>query len=451
VAQDKPVRTLVFGNSGSGKSSYAAALASAANVPRLELDMIVWEPNVIAVPRAQDAVRADLAAFVAAHSAWVIEGCDGDLIERALPACDELVFMNPGVETCLANNRRRPWEPHKYASAADQDRMLPSLLAWVEAYYDRTDARSYAHHRRIFDAFSGTKREVVVLESLEASFARRADAAQSILASPAADQARVLERALAECGAAAARAMAKLDPASGASVLEVAGGLAIFAGEGSPLTQGLAMGLRGPVTAADLDAMERHLTPRGHGEKQLEIGPFVDPSLTALLAERGYRVHEWQLTWVRALDDARPAPAAAPDPRLTVRRIRPGEEDAFLRAVMAGFLESEVVPADAIALMRPTAFAEGYELYLALLGDEPIGGGTLVTRGSVALVAGAGVRPAFRRHGAQGALLRARLDRARELGCTIACSSTLPGTASRRNMERHGFAVAYPKIVMLKA
>ena len=41
-------------------------------------------------------------------------------------------------------------------------------------------------------------------------------------------------------------------------------------------------------------------------------------------------------------------------------------------------------------------------------------------------------------------------QRARELGCDIACSSTLPGTASRRNMERHGFSVTYPKLVLLK-
>ena len=61
------------------------------------------------------------------------------------------------------------------------------------------------------------------------------------------------------------------------------------------------------------------------------------------------------------------------------------------------------------------------------------------------------MRPAFRRRGAQGALLRARLARARELGCRVASSSTLPGTASRRNMERAGFHVAYPKLVMLRA
>jgi hypothetical protein len=277
----------------------------------------------------------------------------------------------------------------------------------------------------------------------------RVDAAQSILASPAASQARVLERALAESGAAAARAMARTDPASGAAALEVAGGLAIFAGAGSPLTQGLAMGLHGPVTAAELDAMERHLSPRGGG-RQLEVCPFVDPTLPALLAARAYRVHEWQLVWTRDVGaDAGAEPAApSPDAALRVRRIAPGEEDAFLRCVLAGFLESEDVPADAMALMRPTTFADGYEPYLALLGDELVGGGTLAVARGVALFAGAGVRQAFRRLGAQGALLRARLARARELGCTVAYSSTLPGTASRRNMERHGFHVAYPKLVM---
>jgi len=280
--------------------------------------------------------------------------------------------------------------------------------------------------------------------------ARAVDAAQSILSTPAAEQARVLERALAECSAATARAMAKLDPASGASVLQVAGGLAIFAGRGSPLTQGLAMGLNGPVGAAELDTMERHLRAGGSGSTQLEVCPFVDPSLGALLASRGYRVNEWQLAWTCAIPEAPGAPEAPQDERLVVRRTRPGEEDLFFRCVLSGFLETEDVPEAALALMRPAGHADGMELYLALLGDEPIGGASLARVGGVAFVNGCGVRRAFRRRGAQGALLRARLARARELGCTVGYSATLPGTSSRRNMERYGFRVAYPKIVMLR-
>jgi GNAT superfamily N-acetyltransferase len=283
----------------------------------------------------------------------------------------------------------------------------------------------------------------------ETDLARSVDAAQSILVTPAAEQARILERACTQASRASADAMARLDPASGASVREVAGGLAIFAGVGSPLTQGLGMGLAGPVTAAELDAMEAHLCPGGLSTRQLEICPFVDPTLPALLAARGYRVNEWQLLWTRAIPSAPIEPPERPELALHVRRVQTGEEEIFLRVVLAGFLESEDVPADALALMRPTAFAVDHELYLAFAGDEPIGGGALAWSGGVALVNGSGVRPAFRRRGAQGALLRARLERARELGCEIACSSTLPGTASRRNMERHGFQVAYPKIVML--
>jgi GNAT superfamily N-acetyltransferase len=277
--------------------------------------------------------------------------------------------------------------------------------------------------------------------------ARQVDAAQSILATPAAAEARRLERALATTSSHVAAAMARLDPASGAAALALAGGTAIFAGRGSPLTQGLAMGLDGPVTAAELDAVEAHLRPDGRGAVQLELCPFADPTLSAELARRGYRVHEWQLVWTRPLAQETLAP---PPPELRIARVEPGQEELFFHVVAAGFLETEEVPPEAIALFRPTAFATDHEQYLAWLGDEAIGGGALAFCDDVAFISGSGVRPAFRRRGAQGALIRARLARAAAFGCTIATSSTLPGTASRRNMERHGFSVAYPKLLMLK-
>jgi hypothetical protein len=46
----------------------------------------------------------------------VIEGCYGELVEATAPQCTQLVFLNPGLDACLANNARRPWAPHKYAS-----------------------------------------------------------------------------------------------------------------------------------------------------------------------------------------------------------------------------------------------------------------------------------------------------------------------------------------------
>jgi GNAT superfamily N-acetyltransferase len=227
------------------------------------------------------------------------------------------------------------------------------------------------------------------------------------------------------------------------------------------------MGLGGAVTPADLDAVEAQLCPQGRGARQMELCPFADPSLAAELARRGYRVHEWQLVWTRGVPDApsppRPRPETReargrgsvepwrdPPPALRLAPMAAGQEDLFLRVIMAGFLEREEVPDAALALMRPLAFAAQHERWLCWLGDEPIGGANLAWADGVAFLGGSGVRPAFRRRGAQGALIRARLDRARALGCDLVCSNTQPGTASRRNMERHGFTVAYPKLVMLR-
>ncbi len=149
-----------MGNSGSGKSWQAKELARAHGLAHLDLDTIYFVPGLIAVPRPMAQVLDDLRAFVTAHPAWVAEGCYGDVIEAALPWCDELRFMNPGKEACLANNRQRPWEAHKYASKEQQDSMLPFLLDWVAQYEERDDNCSYRYHRRVFDGFSGPKQEL---------------------------------------------------------------------------------------------------------------------------------------------------------------------------------------------------------------------------------------------------------------------------------------------------
>jgi hypothetical protein len=68
------MKVLVFGNSGSGKSTYAQALAAREGLPHLDLDSIVWEPGQIAVQRSPESVEASLRSFVDSHSVWVIEG-----------------------------------------------------------------------------------------------------------------------------------------------------------------------------------------------------------------------------------------------------------------------------------------------------------------------------------------------------------------------------------------
>lgn len=225
-------------------------------------------------------------------------------------------------------------------------------------------------------------------------------------------------------------------------ILELAGGLALFNGANSPLTQALALGLEGPVSAEALDRVEAHLGQQG-GLLQLDLLPFADPALAQELARRGYRVGEFQQVFVRALPASPPPPTA---PGVELRPLHPGEAQVFSRTVAQGFMGRD----EESALMLGTATMPGTTCFLALVDGEPAGGGTVAIHDGVATLSGTGVRERFRGRGLQQALIAARLDWATRQGCTLASSSTLPASPSQRNMERLGFFVAYPKVVMMR-
>ncbi|MCP3102220.1 GNAT family N-acetyltransferase [Myxococcus sp. K15C18031901] len=247
--------------------------------------------------------------------------------------------------------------------------------------------------------------------------------------------ARRIERAQAEQNRSAT-------PAHG--ILDVAGGRALFNGPGSPLTQALALGLDEPVDAAMLDRLEAHLG-QGGGPMPIELTPFAHPSLAQELARRGYRVSEFQQVFARALPGA-PLPTVGAE----ARPIRPAEAALFARTVGQGFLGREELTDDEAALMLSAATMAGTTCFLAWADGEPAGGGTVAVHDGVATLSGTGVRERFRGLGLQQALIAARLAWALDRGCTLASSSTHPGTPSQRNMERLGFFVAYPKVVMVR-
>lgn len=155
------MRIAILGNSGSGKSTLARRLAERHELSSLDLDTVGWEPGKIGVRREVEAAAADIRAFCGRHERWVLEGCYADLIGVALAFSPALVFLDPGVEACVTNCRARPWEPHKYPSAEEQDARLDALVAWVRAYAVREGELGRAAHTRLFDAYRGPKERLV--------------------------------------------------------------------------------------------------------------------------------------------------------------------------------------------------------------------------------------------------------------------------------------------------
>lgn len=153
-------RIAIIGNAGSGKSTLAWQLAGQLDLALLDLDIVAWEPDRIAVPRPPAAAVADVKAFCRSYPQWVVEGCYPDLIGTTLQWRPHLVLLDPGLDQCLANCRARPWEPHKYRSRAEQDRKLDMLLAWVAGYYHRGGDMSLEAHEALFEAYRGPKQRL---------------------------------------------------------------------------------------------------------------------------------------------------------------------------------------------------------------------------------------------------------------------------------------------------
>jgi adenylate kinase family enzyme len=157
------MRVAVIGNSGSGKSTLSRQLATLHAMPMLDLDTVAWEPGKIAVAREPAAAARDVQVFCAASPDWVAEGCYAGLVRATFTYSPVLLFLEPGVEACLANCRSRPWEPHKYESKQVQDQHLEFLLTWVREYYSRAGELSLAAHQVLFDEYHGPKHKFTAL------------------------------------------------------------------------------------------------------------------------------------------------------------------------------------------------------------------------------------------------------------------------------------------------
>lgn len=152
-------RIIIFGNSGSGKSSLAKALSERYQARHLDLDTIAWKADQPGVRAPFEESKNALMRFIDESESWVIEGCYSNLLKEAARHSTEMIFLNPGIEACVENCKARPWEPHKYPTKEAQDDNLKMLLDWVREYETRDDEFSLRAHRELFDEHKGKKVE----------------------------------------------------------------------------------------------------------------------------------------------------------------------------------------------------------------------------------------------------------------------------------------------------
>jgi ribosomal protein S18 acetylase RimI-like enzyme len=248
-------------------------------------------------------------------------------------------------------------------------------------------------------------------------------------------------------GMESARIHAALEPASGAVAEAFAGGIAVFVGVNSPLTQALGIGMQGPVRAPDIDDLEEFFIRRGSAI-HVELCPLADASVLKEIAGRGYRVMDFSNMMVRRI---RAGESTVP-PGSGISVQFSGAEDAELwaRTVAAGFGDQQVQTPENLAVLRNMLFQPATRGVLAWVDGRPAGGGAMSVHDGVAAIYGASTVPSFRRLGVQSAVIRTLMNHAAEAECDLAYTLTRPGSVSQRNLERQGFRVAYTRTTLVR-
>ncbi|HET9256153.1 MAG TPA: GNAT family N-acetyltransferase [Pseudonocardiaceae bacterium] len=265
-----------------------------------------------------------------------------------------------------------------------------------------------------------------------------------------------IERVEAELVAKGSEAAHHRAAESAGFVMPIAGGVASFAEEGSPLNKVVGLGFGEVPSSAALDEIERAFTARG-APVQVELAHLADPAIGALLTSRGYRLTSFENVLGLALDRE---PERVTPPGVEVRPSGEEEFEPWLDVVAEGFAHPDIqgvpsheeFPREVVArVMRDLTAAAGVMRYVALREGILAGGASVRMAQGVAQLTGAATAPAHRRRGVQTALLSARLADAAAASCDIAVITTQPGSKSQQNAQRRGFDLLYTRAVLVRS
>ena len=153
------MRTVIIGNSGSGKTWLAKCLAEKTGGLLVHLDDVFWLPGGF----DQQRDRADVSLLIdnrCAEPEWVVEGVYADLASRFMPCALNLVWLDLPWVTCKQRLERRGSESKAHMNREQSAQGLLELIVWAEAYWSRQGSSGYSAHLALYEAFLGQRSRI---------------------------------------------------------------------------------------------------------------------------------------------------------------------------------------------------------------------------------------------------------------------------------------------------
>ena len=175
----------------------------------------------------------------------------------------------------------------------------------------------------------------------------------------------------------------------------------------------------------------------------LEISPgAVNEEMARFLQARGFAHTKFLPVFLKPVHEL----TTQQSDRLVVKQVSSLDElKHFQELYVTGHkLNPNLAPTLKTYIAGWNKFAD-WRLYVACLGEQPIGCAVLYMKNSIAYLADATTPEEFRGKGAQTALLLSRFNEAKKLGADLMFSRADFGSISQRNMEKLDLRVSYAR------
>jgi GNAT superfamily N-acetyltransferase len=249
-------------------------------------------------------------------------------------------------------------------------------------------------------------------------------------------------------------ALARVGQPGGGSILDVGGGRAVCSAPGAPMNKVLGLGLGRHVTDEELDEMELFYDER-QTPIQIELCPLATPDLPSRLSTRGYLLKGFENELACTLPVSVSLDQGL---RVDVLAGEGGDSEDWLRVTSEGFAtpdsETSTITPPAETTRALTDIMRRFVhpdivRYVAWVDGAPAGAASSTIEGGVLGIFGTATAPAYRRRGAQAAVVAAALREAHGRA-DLAIATTEPGSISQRTFERFGFQVLYTRAILVR-